>query len=154
MEKIYLSYQVKMMMPGDMYKVMDTLFAFQKEGQISYSKRNCEFLHLDQSVVEQAIQTAINYKLIKPVEMAGGIYRFDINSTVLEASKLIELKDVPTKPLFKLADEIKFKNEMGRKGVESSMTTEQMLAQIQILQSMIKRKMEEPENNADSDLPW
>lgn len=137
-------------MPGDMYKVLDTLFAFQREGCITYSKRNCEFLHLDQAVVEQAIQTAINYKIIEPLEMNGGVYKFKINQATIEASKLIQLNGIPNKPLFKLADEIKFKGVMK----EKPQTNEAILEQIRQLQAELKKRMEGPENNTDSDLPW
>lgn len=148
MEKIYLSYQVKMMMPGDMYKVMDTLFGFQKEGCITYSKRNCEFLHLDQAIVEQAIQTAINYKIIEPLEMNGGVYKFKINQATIEASKLIQLNGIPNKPLFKLAEEIKFKQTMGRK----EQTNEEILEEIRRLKAQLMSRVRE--NNETNDLPW
>ena len=147
-QKIYLPYQVKMLMPGEMYKVLDTLFGFQKEGCITYSKKNCEFLHIDQAIVEQCIQTAIDKKIIEPLEMNGGVYKFKINQTTIETAKLTPLTEIPNKPILKLSEEITFKNEMGSK----KPTNEQLLEQIRQLQAQLMSQVRE--NNETNDLPW
>lgn len=149
MEKIYIPAQVSMLMPSDMYKTMITLFAFQKEGIISYSKKNADFLHLDQAVTDQVIQTAINYKLIEPIEQTGGVYKFKINQTVMETAKLTPLTEIPNKPLLKLANEITFKQEMGTK----QKTNEEILEEIRKLQAQLMSNVK-PENNDTNDLPW
>ena len=149
MEKIYIPAQVSMLMPSDMYKTMITLFAFQKEGIISYSKKNADFLHLDQAVTDQVIQTAINYKLIEPIEQTGGVYKFKINQTVMETAKLTPLTEIPNKPLLKLANEITFKQEMGTK----QKTNEELLEEIRKLQAQLMANVK-PENNDTNDLPW
>ena len=137
-------------MPGEMYKVMDTLFAFQKEdGTITYSKRNCEFLHLDQAIVEQAIQTAIDYKLIEYVDMAGGVYKFRIVIPTLEAAKMINLTEVPNKKLFKLSEAITWKQQATTK----ERSTNDILSEIEALKKELMQKVREDNNNA-SDLPW
>lgn len=148
MDKIYLSYQVKMLLPGDVYKVLDTLFAFQKEGCITYSKRNCEFLHMEQPIVEQAIQTAINAKIITPVEMAGGVYKFKIVAETIEKAKLVQLTDIPNKPLLKLAEEITFKQTMNK----PEPSTEALLEQIRVLQAQLMNQMKD--NKTEDGLPW
>lgn len=149
-EKIYLPYQVSMLMPGDMYKTMVALFASQKDGVISYSKRNCEFLHLDQAIVEQAIQTAIDHKLITPVEQSGGVYRFKIIQPTIEAAKMTSVTDIPNKPLLKLSTDITFKNMSNTK----SMTPEEILNQIQTLKQMLMKTVKTEENNDTDNLPW
>lgn len=136
-------------MPSDMYKTMITLAAFQKEGIISYSKKNADFLHLDQAVTDQVIQTAINYKLIEPLEQAGGVYKFKINQTTLETAKLTPLTEIPNKPLLKLAETITFKQEMGTK----QKTNEEILEEIRKLQAQLMANVK-PENNDTNDLPW
>lgn len=139
-----------MLMPGEMYKVMDTLFAFQKEdGIITYSKRNCEFLHLDQAIVEQAIQTAINYKLIEYVDMAGGIYKFRIVLPTLEAAKMINLTEVPNKPLFKPAEAITWKQQANTK----ERSANEILSEIERLKKELMAKVKE-DNNKTDELPW
>lgn len=148
-EKIYLPYQVSMLMPGDMYKTMVALFASQKDGVISYSKRNCEFLHLDQAIVEQAIQTAIDHKLITPVEQSGGVYRFKIIQPTIEAAKMTSVTDIPNKPLLKLSSEITFKQMSNTK----PMTPEEILSQIQTLKQMLMKQVKTENNDADT-LPW
>lgn len=148
-EKIYLPYQVSMLMPGDMYKTMVALFASQKDGVISYSKRNCEFLHLDQAIVEQAIQTAIDHKLITPVEQSGGVYRFKIIQPTIEAAKMTPVTDIPNKPLLKLSSEITFKQMSNTK----PMTPEEILSQIQTLKQMLMKQVK-TENNDTDNLPW
>lgn len=149
MDKIYIPAQVSMLMPSDMYKTMITLFAFQKEGIISYSKKNADFLHLDQAVTDQVIQTAINYKLIEPIEQTGGVYKFKINQTVMETAKLTPLTEIPNKPLLKLANEITFKQEMGTK----QKTNEELLEEIRKLQAQLMANVK-PDNNDTNDLPW
>lgn len=149
-EKIYLPYQVSMLMPGDMYKTMVALFASQKDGVISYSKRNCEFLHLDQAIVEQAIQTAIDHKLITPVEQSGGVYRFKIIQPTIEAAKMTSVTDIPNKPLLELSTDITFKNMSNTK----SMTPEEILSQIQTLKQMLMKTVKTEENNDTDNLPW
>ena len=149
-EKIYLPYQVSMLMPGDMYKTMVALFASQKDGVISYSKRNCEFLHLDQAIVEQAIQTAIDHKLITPVEQSGGVYRFKIIQPTIEAAKMTSVTDIPNKPLLKLSTDITFKNMSNTK----PMTPEEILSQIQTLKQMLMKQVKTEQNNDADTLPW
>ena len=149
MDKIFIPAQVSMLMPSDMYKTMITLAAFQKEGIISYSKKNADFLHLDQAVTDQVIQTAINYKLIEPLEQAGGVYKFKINQTTLETAKLTPLTEIPNKPLLKLAETITFKQEMGTK----QKTNEEILEEIRKLQAQLMANVK-PENNDTNDLPW
>ena len=150
MEKFYLPMQVKALLPSDVYKVLDALMTFQKEGTITYSKRNAEFLHLDQAIAEQAVQTAINYKLIKPIEMSGGVYKFSINTSVLEAAKLTPLTEIPSKPLLKLATDITFKQEMGSK----QPSTEALLEQIRRLQSQLMTQVKNENNEGNDGLPW
>ena len=150
MEKFYLPMQIKALLPSDMYKVLDALMTFQKEGgTITYSKRNAEFLHLDQAIAEQAVQTAINYKLIEPIEQAGGVYKFKINQTTLETAKLTPLTEIPNKPLLKLATDITFKQEMGSK----QKTNEELLEEIRKLQAQLMANVK-PENNDSNALPW
>lgn len=141
-------------MPSDMYKTMITLAAFQKEGIISYSKKNADFLHLDQAVTDQVIQTAINYKLIEPIEQTGGVYKFKINQTVMETAKLTPLTEIPNKPLLKLATDITFKQEMGSR----QKTNEELLEEIRKLQAQlmdnVKVDISAPPEHAANDLPW
>ena len=137
-------------MPGDMYKTMVALFASQKDGVISYSKRNCEFLHLDQAIVEQAIQTAIDHKLITPVEQSGGVYRFKIIQPTIEAAKMTSVTDIPNKPLLKLSTDITFKQMSNTK----PMTPEEILSQIQTLKQMLMKQVKTEQNNDADTLPW
>ena len=149
MDKIYIPMQVKALMPGDLYKVLDALFAFQKEGTISYSKRNAEFLHLDQAVADQCIQTAVDCKLITPIEQSGGVWKFSINGAAFETAKMTPLSEIPNKPLIKLSSEIKWKNQTTTK----ELSPEEILAQIQTLKQMLMKTVKE-ENNTPDDLPW
>jgi hypothetical protein len=151
MDKIYLPMQVKALLPSDVYKVLDALMTFQKEGgTITYSKRNAEFLHLPVEITDQAIQTAINYNLIKPIEMSGGVYKFKINQTAIEVAKAVPLTKIPNNSLLKLADEIKFKQEMGTK----QPSTEALLEQIRQLQAQLMTQVKNENNEGNDGLPW
>ena len=131
-------------MPAEMFKVMDTIFAFQKEdGTVTYSKRNAEFLHIDQAIADQCIQTAVDRKIITPVGMDGGVYKFKINEGTIEAIKQIPLPEIARKPLLKLSDEIKWKNHTSTK----ELSNDEILDQIRQLQAMLKK-------NVTEDLPW
>ena len=144
MNKIYLPLQLKALMPPEMFKVMDTIFAFQKEdGIVTYSKRNAEFLHIDQAIADQCIQTAIDKHIITPVGMDGGVYKFKINEGTIEAIKQIPLPEISRKPLLKLSDEIKWKNQTSTK----ELSNDEILEQIRQLQAMLKK-------NVTEDLPW
>ena len=150
MDKIYIPMQVKALMPGDLYKVLDALFAFQKEGTISYSKRNAEFLHLDQAIADQAIQTAVDYKLITPIEQSGGVYRFRINGAAFEAAKMTPLSEVSNKPILKLSSEITFKQMDSTK----ELSADEILAQIDRLKRQLMNKVKAEQTSNTDDLPW
>lgn len=137
-------------MPSDLYKVATTLFAFQKDGEVSYSKRNATYLHLDQAIADQCIQTLVDYKLISFVEQSGGVYKFKINAPTIEAAKLIPLTEVPNKPLLRLSSEIKWKHQSTTK----EMSPDEILGQIQALKEMLMKKVKPTETNAPDDLPW
>lgn len=151
MDRIFIPMQVKALMPSDLYKVLDALFAFQKEGTISYSKRNAEFLHLDQAVADQCIQTAVDYKLITPIEQSGGVWKFRINGAAFEAAKMTPLSEIPNKQLLRLSSEITFKNQTSTK----EMSPEELLRQIDELKRKLMEKVQPAkENNASDGLPW
>lgn len=142
-KKIYLPMQLKALMPADMYKVLDVLVAFQKEGIVSYSKRNAEFIHIDQSIADQAIQTAVDLKLLKPIEKDGGIYKFRINEEVIKRAQEVNLKDIPGKNLIKLSTDITFKNEKKEEktGIDI-MSYEEMKKMLLMIQAKMKEHEE------------
>ena len=137
-------------MPSDLYKVATTLFAFQKDGEVSYSKRNATYLHLDQAIADQCIQTLVDYKLITPVGQDGGVYKFKISVPTIEAAKMTPLTEVPNKPLLRLSDEIKWKNQTSTK----ELSPEEILRQIDILKKQLMNKVKPVENKEEDDLPW
>ena len=145
--KIFLPAQISYLMPSDLYKVATALFAFQKDGEITYSKRNASYLHIDEAIADQCIQTLINYKLIEFVEQSGGVWKFRINSPVIEAAKQTPLTAIPEKQLLRLAEEIKWKQQASTK----EMSPDEILAQIESLKRQLMSKVKE---NNDSDLPW
>lgn len=149
-EKIYLPAQVSYLMPSDLYKVATTLFAFQKDGEVSYSKRNATYLHIDQAIADQCIQTLVDYKLITPAGQDGGVYKFKINASTIEAAKLQPLTEVPNKPLIKLSDEIKWKNQATTK----ELSPEEILGQIEALKRQLMTKVKAEQNNDADTLPW
>lgn len=140
-QKIFLPLQCKALLPSDCYKVLDTLFAVQKDGKISYSKRNAQFLHLDEAICDQAIQTAIDKKLIVLEAKEGGVWTFTINSEQLEKFKNVKLQDVPGIKLIDMSTEITFKHEQEASPYElaPSMTREELVALMQKIQLQLKK---------------
>jgi len=137
-------------MPSDLFKVATTLFAFQKDGEVSYSKRNATYLHLDQAIADQCIQTLVDYKLITPTGQDGGVYKFKINASTIEAAKSQPLTEIPNKPLLKLAEDIKWKNMSNTK----PMTPDEILRQIDELKKKLMVTVKAEQNNTSDDLPW
>lgn len=137
-------------MPSDLFKVATTLFAFQKDGEVSYSKRNATYLHLDQAIADQCIQTLVDYKLITPAGQDGGVYRFKINASTIEAAKLTPLTEVPNKPILKLSTEITFKNVNNTR----ELSADEILAQIDKLKRQLMTKVKAEQTNTADDLPW
>lgn len=137
-------------MPSDLFKVATTLFAFQKEGEVSYSKRNATYLHIDQAIADQCIQTLVDYKLITPTGQDGGVYRFKINAPVIEAAKSQPLTEVPNKPILKLSTDITFKNVNSTR----ELSADEILAQIDKLKRQLMTKVKAEQTNTADDLPW
>ena len=137
-------------MPSDLYKVATTLFAFQKDGEVSYSKRNATYLHIDQAIADQCIQTLVDYKLITPTGQDGGVYKFKINASTIEAAKLTPLTEVPNKPILKLSTEITFKNVNNTR----ELSADEILAQIDKLKRQLMNKVKAEQTSTADDLPW
>ena len=137
-------------MPSDLFKVATTLFAFQKDGEVSYSKRNATYLHIDQAIADQCIQTLVDYKLITPTGQDGGVYRFKINASTIEAAKLTPLTEVPNKPILKLSTDITFKNVNNTR----ELSADEILAQIDRLKRQLMTKVKAEQTNTADDLPW
>lgn len=137
-------------MPSDLFKVATTLFAFQKDGEVSYSKRNATYLHIDQAIADQCIQTLVDYKLITPTGQDGGVYRFKINASTIEAAKLTPLTEVPNKPILKLSTDITFKNVNNTR----ELSADEILAQIDKLKRQLMTKVKAEQTNTADDLPW
>lgn len=149
-EKIYLPAQISYLMPSDLFKVATTLFAFQKDGEVSYSKRNATYLHIDQAIADQCIQTLIDYKLITPTGQDGGVWKFKINTAVIEAAKLTPLTEIPSKPLLRLSEDIKWKSQTTTK----ELSPEEILGQIEALKRQLMTKVKAEQNNDADTLPW
>lgn len=153
--KIYLPMQIKALMPSDMYKVLDVLVAFQKDGIISYSKRNAEFIHVDLAVADQAIQTAIDIKLLIPVEKDGGVYKFKINEDVIKRAQEVSLKDISSKKMIKLSTDITFKSQKNedKKDVDCMSYSEmkKMLLMLQARMNEHEQVKKLVVNNSDED---
>lgn len=137
-------------MPSDLYKVATTLFAFQRDGEVSYSKRNATYLHIDQAIADQCIQTLIDYKLITPVGQDGGVWKFKINASTIEAAKSQPLTEIPSKPVLRLSEDIKWKQQTTTK----ELSPEEILGQIEALKRQLMTKVKAEQNNDADTLPW
>lgn len=149
-EKIFLPAQISYLMPSDLYKVATTLFAFQKEGEVSYSKRNATYLHIDQAIADQCIQTLVDYKLITPVGQDGGVWKFKINASTIEAAKSQPLTEIPSKPVLRLSEDIKWKQQATTK----ELSPDEILRQIEALKRQLMTKVKAEQNNDADTLPW
>lgn len=142
--RIYLPAQLKALMPEQMLKVIDLLFIFQKEdATITYSKKNSLFLHMEEVITDQAIQTAIDINLLLPVGVENGIYKFKINQDVIKKFQEIALKDIQDKNLINLSGNITFKTRMSQgdtSAPKTEMSTEEMQKMILMLQAQLMQK--------------
>lgn len=137
-KRLYLPLQIKVLMPESMYKAIDILFALQKDGMVGYSSRTAELAHIDSTIADQAIQTAINHKIFIPIGKENGIYRFRLNEDVLKKSLTVDFRDLTGYNLIELATDIKFKESVPESSDE--MTEDEMKAQILMLQAKLKEK--------------
>lgn len=148
--RVYIPSQLSFLMSGDLYKVATALFGYQKDGEVSYSNRNALYLHLDPAVAEQCVQTLIDYKIIIPTGMDGGVWRFRINVPVIEAAKSQPLTEIPSKPLLKLSTDITFK----QLATVKERTSDEILAEIEALKRELMSKVQVQHHDGSSELPW
>lgn len=165
--KIYLNLKLKCLLPVELYKAADILFACQKDGYITYSPQNARSMHMPKEAVEIAIQTLIDKGIIGSPEKEEKFWKFKINEESIKQYQDSSWDDINNAPVIQMSSETKFTHESSYKQVELS--AEEMMQQIKQLQAMISQKVKEDErlkqqkgifaqirdeNDGVSNLPW
>lgn len=158
MDKIYLNLKLKCLLPSEIYKVADMLFACQKEGCVTYSSNNIKSLHIPKEAVEIAIQTLIDRQILEQPVKEGSFWKFKINTEVIKRYNDASWDDINNAPVLKKSSELKFTHQPEKE----EMSVEEMKKQIAHLQSLLNTRDEfgslyaPPEHAANdiAQLPW
>lgn len=155
MEKIFLNLKVKCLLPVEVYKVADILFACQKDGYVTYSANNPKSMHMPKEAVEVAIQTLIDKKVLDHPVKEGNVWKFKIIENTIKAIQDVSWDDICSAPAIKPSSEIKFTHQQESVPVEESdifdnMSTQQMARMMRMLEARIKAQ----ENNDQNGLPY
>lgn len=168
MEKIYLNLKAKCLLPAEVCKVADFMFACQKDGYVFYSStNNPRSMHMPKEAVEVAIQTLIDKKVLESPVKEGGLWKFKIIENTLKAIQAVSWDDICSAPLEGLSSEVKFTHQQESVPVEESdvfgnMSTQQMARMMKMLEARIKEEqikeqadiMKHLKNNDSSGLPY
>lgn len=156
MERVFLPLKLKCLLPSDVYKVADILFACQKDGCITYSSANLKSFHMPKEAVELAIQTLIERDIISYAIKEDKFFRFEINKKELERYDKSNWININESSVLAKATAVRFtshfveeKKEEPKK--EAGMSVDELRALMAKLQEQLKQQ----ETNSSSDgLPW
>ena len=167
MEKIFLNLKVKCLLPVEVYKVADILFACQKDGYVTYSANNPKSMHMPKEVVEVAIQTLIDRYILESPAKEGNVWKFKINEESIKRYQDASWDDICSTPALRQSSEVKFNHQQGSVPVEESdmfdnMSTQQMARMMKMLEARIKEEqlkeqadiMKQLKNNDQNSLPY
>jgi len=138
MERQFLDLKLKCLLPTDVYKVADVLFACQKDGYITFSPQNAKSMHMPQEAVELCIQTLLDREILTNAAKEGKYYKFQINADMLKRYRESDWNDINEAPILAKSNEVRYTQEK-----PSGLTAEQMMAEIKSLQLMLAEKMKE-----------
>lgn len=148
MEKIYLNLKLKCLLPIEVYKVADILFACQKDGYVTYSSNNVKSMHMPKEVVEIAIQTLIDRQILDQPVKEGNFWKFKINADGIKRYQDSSWDDINEAPALRKSSEVKFTHQPQTE----DMSVEEMKKQIAQLQAMLMTQSKK--NNIDDSLPY
>ena len=156
MERVFLPLKLKCLLPSDVYKVADILFACQKDGCITYSSANLKSFHMPKEAVELAIQTLIDRDIMSYAIKEDKFFRCEINKKELERYDKSNWININESSVLAKATAVRFtshyveeKKEEPKK--EAGMSVDELRALMAKLQEQLKQQ----ETNSSSDgLPW
>lgn len=156
MERIFLPLKLKCLLPSDVYKVADILFACQKDGCITYSSANLKSFHMPKEAVELAIQTLIERDIISYAIKEDKFFRFEINKKELERYDKSNWININESSVLAKATAVRFtshyvEEKKGEPKKEAGMSVDELRALMAKLQEQLKQQ----ETNSSSDgIPW
>lgn len=153
-ERFYLPMQLKSLLEPNTYKVVDALFAYQQNGEVTYSSSTARMLHLDEEIADRAVQTAINLNLLIQKPKKEQYYVFAINNKVIESYKVMDWNDAKKSDIINLADAVYFKQDDKKPASvqPNQPNMEDMMAQLAQLQQQIA--MMTSKGNKNDGLPY
>lgn len=159
-EKIFLNLKLKCLLPTEVYKVADILFACQKDGYVTYSSNNVKSMHMPKEVVEIAIQTLIDRQILDQPVKEGNFWKFKINADSIKRYQDSSWDDINEAPALRKSSELKFTHQesvaLEESDVIENMSTQQMMRMMRVLSARIKEEQSKQEmmNNDASTLPY
>ena len=156
MERVFLPLKLKCLLPSDVYKVADILFACQKDGCITYSSANLKSFHMPKEAVELAIQTLIDRDIMSYAIKEDKFFRFEINKKELERYDKSNWININESSVLAKATAVRFtshyveeKKEEPKK--EAGMSVDELRALMAKLQEQLKQQ---ETNSSSGGLPW
>ena len=150
--RFYLPMQLKALLEPNIYKVVDALFAYQQNGEVTYSSSTARMLHMDEEIADRAVQTIINLNLLVQKPKKEQYYVFAINNKVIEGYRSMDWNDAKKSDIISLADAVYFKQQDDKKPASEQPNMEDMMAQLAQLQQQIA--MMTSKGNKNDGLPY
>lgn len=151
--RFYLPMQLKALLEPNIYKVVDALFAYQQNGEVTYSSSTARMLHMDEEIADRAVQTIINLNLLVQKPKKEQYYVFAINNKVIEGYRSMDWNDAKKSDIINLADAVYFKQQQDdKKPASEQPNMEDMMAQLAQLQQQIA--MMTSKGNKNDGLPY
>lgn len=156
MERVFLPLKLKCLLPSDVYKVADILFACQRDGYITYSSANLKSFHMLKDVVEIAIQTLIDRDIIGYPTREDKFFRFEINKNTLKKYDESNWLNINESSSLARATEVRFtKHYVEEKKEEPKKDGGMSVDELRALMAKLQEQLKQQETNSSSDgLPW
>lgn len=161
MERVFLPLKLKCLLPSDVYKVADILFACQKDGCITYSSANLKSFHMPKEAVELAIQTLIERDIISYAIKEDKFFRFEINKKELERYDKSNWININESSVLAKATAVRFTSHyveekyVEEKKEEPKKDGGMSVDELRALMAKLQEQLKQQETNSSSDgLPW
>lgn len=156
MERVFLPLKLKCLLPADVYKVADILFACQKEGNITYSSANLKSFHMPKEAVEIAIQTLVDRNIVGYPVKEDKFFKFEINKDTLKKYDESNWFNINESSSLARATEVRFtKHYVEEKKEEPKKDGGMSIDELRALMAKLQEQLKQQETNSSSDgLPW
>lgn len=152
-KRLYPSQQLVCCLDANALKVLLWFIGWQSQGDIKiYPRQMMKYLHLDEEVINKAVQTLVNCKLITVRKEEN--YVANLNKEQFDKYFSIPMSKIPEGKGIPMADEVTWNVE---EGDAHEMSVEEMKRTILILQAKLNEREQAKElikKSVTDDLPY